>query len=64
MTSISVRMKDGTVREFPHRGRAGGSYTKRVRYEAAFVVVIDEYGQETAFPAADVAEVKTAEDRY
>lgn len=57
MSSITIRMKDGTVREFPHVGRPGGSYTKRVTYEGAFVVIEDEWYRKTAIPAADVAEV-------
>lgn len=57
VASITVKMKDGTVREFPHVGRAGGSYTKRVTYEGAFVVIEDEYQKRIAIPATDVAEV-------
>ena len=61
MTSITVTMKDGTVREFPHKGRPGGSYTKKLKLEVGFVVIIDEYGDQTVIPAADVKEVKTNE---
>jgi hypothetical protein len=57
MASIEIKMKDGTVRNFPHEGRAGGSYTKKATYEGAFVVITDEWGTRTAIPAADVAEV-------
>lgn len=63
MAHIEVVLKDGTVRKFPHEGRPGGSYTKTVRYEGAFVIVRDEWDRETAFPAADVAEVKTEPHR-
>ena len=49
-TSVTVHMKDGTKREFPHSGRAGGSYTKSVRYEGQFAIVRDEWDDETAFP--------------
>lgn len=59
MISIKVHMKDGTVRDFPHTGRAGGSYSKSIRYETGFVVITDEWGNETAIPTADVEEVKT-----
>jgi hypothetical protein len=52
-----VKMKDGTVREFPHVGRAGGSYTKTLKFEGAFAVIEDEYYRRTAIPAADIAEV-------
>jgi hypothetical protein len=57
MANITIKMKDGTVRKFPHQGRPGGSYTKSVRYEPGFVVVIDEYRKETAIPAADISQV-------
>lgn len=59
MAHIEIEMKDGTVRRFPHEGRPGGSYTKTVRYEGAFVIVRDEYDQETAIPVAEVKEVRT-----
>jgi hypothetical protein len=64
MADITIKMKDGTVREFPHKPRAGGSYTKTIKYEGAFAVVTDEYYQQTAIPAADIAEVKVIPDRY
>jgi hypothetical protein len=54
---ITITMKDGTVREFKHAGRAGGSYTVLVTYEGGFVVVEDEWYRRTAIPACDVAEV-------
>ena len=57
MSSITIKFRDGTTREFPHEGRAGGSYTKRVTFEGVFVVITDEYGTRTALPAADIAEV-------
>ena len=57
MASITVKMKDGTVREFPHEGRAGGSWTKTLKYEGAFVVIEDEHQKRIAIPASDVAEV-------
>lgn len=57
MANIVIKMKDGTERRFMHEGRAGGSWTKRVRYEGAFVIVEDEYQKRTAIPVADVKEV-------
>ncbi len=62
--SIKIKMKDGTVRDFPHTERAGGSWTKSVRYEGGFVIVKNECGNETAFPAADVSEVNKTEHSY
>lgn len=64
MASITIKMKSGKRLDFPHRGRAGGSYTKHVRYEGAFVIVTDEWGSETAIPADDVEQVETHEHRY
>ena len=62
MTDVIIKMKDGTIREFKHIGRAGGSYTKRVTIEGAFVVVTDEWDKITAIPAQEILEV-TAESR-
>lgn len=58
MASIFVKMKDGTTKSFPHEGRAGGSYTKSIRYEGAFAIIKDEWDCETAIPVNDIAEVK------
>jgi hypothetical protein len=63
MANITVKMKDGTVREFKHEGRAGGSYTKSVKYEGGFVIIEDEYYKRTAIPAADIVEVVEAPHR-
>jgi hypothetical protein len=60
MASIDITMKDGTVKSFPHLGRAGGSYTKTLRYEVGFVVVTDEWNAETAIPSADIALIVTS----
>lgn len=64
MASIFITMKDGTKKDFRHEGRPGGSWTKTIRYEGAFVIVKDEYGNETAIPAADVAEVQVKPNYY
>lgn len=64
MANIKIKMKDGSLKDFPHVGRSGGSYTKSIRYEGAFAVVTDEWGNETAIPVADIAEVTTTPDRY
>ncbi len=57
MSNIIVKMKDGNERKFMHEGRAGGSYTKSLKFEGAFAVITDEYHQRTAIPAADIAEI-------
>lgn len=64
MSSITVIMKDGTKKEFPHEGRPGGSYTKRLRYEPGFVVVTDEYYKQTAIPTDLIQEVKEWPERW
>ena len=58
MANITITMKDGTVHEFREYGRPGGSWHNSLRYEDGFVVVRDEWEEETAFPTADVAMVK------
>ena len=63
MSNITITMRDGTVRDFPHKGRSGGSYTKSVRYEGGMVIVCDEWDHETAIPMDLVAEVVTTPNR-
>ena len=58
---IEITLKDGQVHRFRHESRAGGSYTKTVEYQDAFVVVVDEWGHSMAFPAADVSTVVVRE---
>ncbi len=58
MRDINIFMKDGKVKRFPHEGRPGGSFTKTIRYEGAFVIIQDEYYNETAIPACDIKEIK------
>lgn len=64
MASIKITKKDGEVLNFPHEGRAGGSYTKEIRYEGGFAIVTDEWGRETAIPREDIEQVKTWPQRY
>lgn len=52
-------MKDGTVREFKHKPRPGGSYENSIKYEPGFVVFIDEYYNATSIPTDSIAEIKT-----
>lgn len=63
MADITIRMKDGTVREFKHEGRAGGSYTKRMEFQGAFAIVVDEWGKRTSIPASDIAEITEIQQR-
>lgn len=63
MASFKVFMKDGTVKDFPHVGRPGGSYTKTIKYEGGFAIITDEYDCHVAIPAADIAKVEKEQDR-
>lgn len=64
MSNITIKFKDGSVREFKHEGRPGGSYTKNLKYEGAFAVVIDEYDNRVAFPASDITEISERPVRW
>jgi hypothetical protein len=59
MMNITLVMKDGRKIEHKHTGRAGGSYSKSIRYEGSFAIVSDEWGNDTAYPASDIQEIKT-----
>lgn len=60
MSDIKIKFRDGSVREFRHQGRPGGSYTKSLSYEGGFAIVTDEYGKRTSFPAETIAEIEEA----
>jgi len=57
MANITIIMKNGDKKEFPHVGRAGGSYTKSIRYEGGFAIIRDEWYNEVAIPAGDIKEI-------
>ena len=76
MQSIRITMKDKTVREFQERGRSGGSYTEildeshsciytslTMKSEPDFLVITNEWGEQTWIPSADIAEVKALPGR-
>lgn len=56
--SITIDFEDGTKRVWTHEGRAGGSYTKRIRYEGQVAIVSDEWGTETAFPLSTIKAIE------
>lgn len=64
MSDITIYMKDGTVHDYPHRGRAGGSYTKSIKYEGGMAIVEDEWGVKIAYPISEVASVKETPTRW
>jgi hypothetical protein len=57
-------MKDGTKRKFPHEGRSGGSYTKRLTFKEDFVVITDEWDKSIFIPVSDIAEIEETSERY
>lgn len=64
MSNITIKFRDGRPpREFKHEGRAGGSYSKTIRYENGFVIVKDEYGRETIFPSDIIDEINVTPER-
>jgi hypothetical protein len=61
MSSIFVKLKDGRVRDFKHEGRPGGSYTKNLKLENGFAIVIDEWGNKTVIPSELIDEITVKE---
>ena len=57
MKNITLHFKDNSVQSFKHVGRAGGSYSKSIRYENGFVVIVDEYQNETVFPSDSISKI-------
>lgn len=62
--NIKITMKDGVVRNFPHEGRPGGSYTKTIDYVPGFIVIKDEWGKEIVIPSDQIKEIETTPSRY
>lgn len=58
MARIIVHLTDGTTMEFPHRGRAGGSYTSTVKYSEGFAVITDGWGKKTTIPSERILRVE------
>ena len=64
MPSIKITMKDGTVKEFRHEGRSGGSWTKTLKLENGWAVITDEYDKRTIIPMSDIAEINETPERW
>jgi hypothetical protein len=64
MSYITLHMRDGSVKEFKHQGRHGGSYTKTLKYEPGFVVITDEWGLKTSVPADLIERVEESPTRW
>lgn len=58
MSDIRVKMKDGKTKLFKDEGAPGGSYANKLKYDGAFAIVEDPYGNVTAIPAADIEEIE------
>lgn len=63
MTTIKVFFNDGNYKVYDSN-RSGGSYNNTVRYEGEFVIVIDVWGKEIAWPVKDIRKVEVIPDRY
>lgn len=54
---IEVKLRDGSKRQFDHKGRAGGSYTVSLTFDSGFAVITDEYGKRTVIPESLISEI-------
>ena len=63
MPTIVVTLKDGTIHQFRHEGRPGGSYTKTLELRNGFAIVRDEWGGETIFPSDNIKVITTSPER-
>jgi hypothetical protein len=57
MSSIKVKMKDGTIKDFPHVGCPGRKCTKLLHFEGVVAVITDEHFKKTVIPVADIEEI-------
>ena len=64
MEKIKITFIDGTTKEFRHEGRPGGSYTKQIKYEGMFAIIVDEWGKQLAFPVNSIKEIEADPGRY
>lgn len=60
-TLIRITFNDGTVKEFRHEGRGGGSWTKTLTLDEGWATVRDEYGATYSWPLPSIKEVETRE---
>lgn len=63
MSNITIKLKNGEVRRYPHEGRAGGGYTKTLTFEGAFACVTNEWGVRFCIPAEDILEIEERPNR-
>lgn len=55
---IKITFKDGTAKEFKHKGREGGSYTIELHLENGFAIVENEWGDQEIFPESTIAKIE------
>ena len=63
MSNIYITFTNGKKKSFLHQGRAGGSWTKSIRYEGGFAIITDEWHEETIFPNRLIKEIKVEPHR-
>lgn len=63
MSDVTVHFRDGTKQLFRDTGRPGGSWSQRVEYRDSFVVVVDCWENQTAFPMDLVQRVEVEAPR-
>ena len=61
MRLIRIEFNDGTVKEFRHEGRAGGSWTKTLTLDNGWATVRDEWGGTFSWPESTIKSVETKE---
>lgn len=55
---IKITFKDGSTKEFKHKGRPGGSYTIKLSLQSGFAIVEDEWGHQVIFPENAIAQIE------
>lgn len=62
--NVIVKYRDGTLRKFEDRGRAGGSYTQSVEYGPGHVTIVDVWGARTSIPLDLIEEIQECPTRH
>lgn len=63
MASYTVKMRDGSEREFPETSAPGGSYHTSLKMDGAFAVFQDAYGAQVIIPESLIAEISKRPER-
>jgi hypothetical protein len=54
MSNIHVEMRDGRKLDFLDTGKRGPSYSNKIRYQAAFAIITDEWDHQTIILANEI----------